>query len=207
MHVLRRARPHHPEKPFRGHCDWPGAGDVDVAVDGNRGAILPAEHLQTGRRAQDLSVSAARPGSGAAEPGVGDGHHSWAQAASRPTRRSSAAKPTSGAEAAPGASAWSTTERAADPPNDAAAVSRNPTAPSSLLAWISQTRAGRGGEPGRHRAFQWCVASGWPAAVTRFAERASGNFRLPVMRVHQGARQHGDEQAWCFRCVLWLRRS
>ena len=43
--------------------------------------------------------------------------------------------------------------------------------------------------------------------LTRFASRASGDFRPPAMRVHQGARQHGDEQAWCFRCVVWLRRS
>jgi hypothetical protein len=38
--------------------------------------------------------------------------------------------------------------------------------------------------------------------LTRFASRASGNFRPPVMRVHQGALQHGDEQAWCVRCVV-----
>ena len=31
------------------------------------------------------------------------------------------------------------------------------------LTWISQTRAVLGGEPGGHRAFRWCVASGWLA--------------------------------------------
>ncbi|HME38415.1 MAG TPA: STAS/SEC14 domain-containing protein [Steroidobacteraceae bacterium] len=31
--------------------------------------------------------------------------------------------------------------------------------------------------------------------LTRFAARASGDFQLPVMRVHQAARQHSDQQA------------
>jgi hypothetical protein len=43
--------------------------------------------------------------------------------------------------------------------------------------------------------------------LTRFAERASDIFGFPVMRVHQGTRQHGYEQAWCFRCVLGLKLS
>jgi hypothetical protein len=46
--------------------------------------------------------------------------------------------------------------------------------------------------------------TGYPMS---FAACASKNVRLPVMRVHQGARQHGDEQAWGFRCVLGLKRS
>ncbi len=37
--------------------------------------VPPAENVETGRRAQDLSVSAAQPGGGVAEPGVGNGHH------------------------------------------------------------------------------------------------------------------------------------
>ena len=46
--------------------------------------------------------------------------------------------------------------------------------------------------------FSGVYASGWLAAVTRFAGRASDNFRLPVMRVRQGARQHADEQSLVF---------
>ena len=34
-----------------------------------------------------------------------------------------------------------------------------------------------------------------------------GRLRRPIMQVHQGARQHGYEQAWCFRCVLGLKLS
>jgi hypothetical protein len=33
----------------------------------------------------------------------------------------------------------------------------------------------------------------WAGFRTRFAERASDNFRLPVMRVRQGAGQHADK--------------
>jgi hypothetical protein len=61
--------------------------------------------------------------------------------------------------------------------------------------------AGRGGELGRHSGDSVVRSIGLGGYLTRFALRASGNFRPPVMRVHQGARQHGDEQAWCFRCM------
>ena len=39
---------------------------------------------------------------------------------------------------------------------------------------------------------------GFAGFRTRFAERASDSFRLPVMRVRQGARQHADEQGPVF---------
>ena len=84
---------------------------------------------------------------------------------------------------------------------------RSPSAQSSgrhqqlALALISQTRSGRGGELGRHSGDSVVRSIGLGNYLTRFASRASVNFRPPVMRVHQGARQHGGEQAWCFRCV------
>jgi len=45
------------------------------ATDGDRGALSPSAHHQARARPQDLSVSAARHGDHAAEPGLGDGHH------------------------------------------------------------------------------------------------------------------------------------
>jgi hypothetical protein len=39
---------------------------------------------------------------------------------------------------------------------------------------------------------------GFAGYRTRFAERANDNFRLPVMRVHQGAGQHANEQSPVF---------
>ena len=48
--------------------------DTDEA-HGHRGDLPPSEHLEVGAGAQDLPVSAAEPGSDAAEPGLGDGHH------------------------------------------------------------------------------------------------------------------------------------
>src|ERR1700674_845822 len=44
-------------------------------ADGDRRAVSPSAHDETGTRAQDLSVSAAREGDHAPEPGLGDGHH------------------------------------------------------------------------------------------------------------------------------------
>ena len=75
------------------------------------------------------------------------------------------------------------------------------------LTRISQTRAGRGGEPGRHSGNSVVRSIGLGGYLTKFASRASGDFWPPAMRVHRGARQHCDEQAWCFRCVVWLKRS
>ena len=63
------------------------------------------------------------------------------------------------------------------------------------LALISQTRSGRGAELGRHSGDSVVRSIGLGNYLTRFASRASVNFRPPVMRVHQGARQHGGEQA------------
>ena len=59
----------------RGMQDRPSACEDADAADGDRGAVSPAAHHQAGARPQDLSVSAARSGDRAAEPGVGDGHH------------------------------------------------------------------------------------------------------------------------------------
>ena len=72
--------------------------------------------------------------------------------------------------------------------------SDDPNDHNEVLAWISQTRAGRGGELCRYRAISEVRGIGLAGYRTRFAWHASGNFRLPVMRVRQGARQHGDEQ-------------
>jgi hypothetical protein len=44
-------------------------------ADGDRGALSPSANDEARARSQDLSVSAARLGDHAAQPGVGDGHH------------------------------------------------------------------------------------------------------------------------------------
>ena len=46
-----------------------------MAADGDRGALSASAHDEARAGTQGLSVSAARPGDRAAEPGVGDGHH------------------------------------------------------------------------------------------------------------------------------------
>ena len=46
-----------------------------MLADGDRGALSASAHDEAGAGPQDLSVSAARRGDHAAEPGVGDGHH------------------------------------------------------------------------------------------------------------------------------------
>ena len=79
--------------------------------------------------------------------------------------------------------------------------------PAKELAWISQTRAESGRRTRPSSGILVVRSNRVGRHLTRFAARASDNFWFPVMRVHQGARQHGDEQAWCFRRVLWLRRS
>ena len=59
----------------RGVQDRPPSCEDADAADGDRGALSPSAHHQAGAGPQDLSVSAARHGDHAAEPGLGDGHH------------------------------------------------------------------------------------------------------------------------------------
>ena len=60
---------------FAGVQDRPPSCEDADAADGDRGALSPSAHHQARARPQDLSVSAARDGDHAAEPGLGDGHH------------------------------------------------------------------------------------------------------------------------------------
>ena len=53
----------------------PPACEDAHAADGDRSALSPSAHDQARTRPQDLSVSAARHGDHAAEPGLGHGHH------------------------------------------------------------------------------------------------------------------------------------
>ena len=81
--IMRRLDRLHLEFPFRrfadverpAGCRWvqdrPPACQNAHAADGDRGALSPSAHHYAGARSQDLSVSAARHGDHAAEPGLG----------------------------------------------------------------------------------------------------------------------------------------
>lgn len=81
--IMQRLDRLHLEFPFAGSrccetCWLPrgarSAANAD-ATDGDRGALPPAAHHQARAWTQDLSLSAARHGDHAPEPGLGDGHH------------------------------------------------------------------------------------------------------------------------------------
>ena len=59
----------------RGVQDRPPARENADEADGDRGALSSSANDEARARSQDLSVSAARLGDHAAQPGVGDGHH------------------------------------------------------------------------------------------------------------------------------------
>jgi hypothetical protein len=65
------------------HLDYPFAGSrmlrgllrgEGIAI-GRDQVMTPATYIQTGRQAQDISVSVARTGDRAGQPGLGDGYH------------------------------------------------------------------------------------------------------------------------------------
>ena len=51
--------------------------------------------------------------------------------------------------------------------------------PDEQLAWISQTRPGLGGEPGRCRAYYRYERSAWPAAVRGSRNARAVTFGFP----------------------------
>jgi hypothetical protein len=64
------ARSAQPSRSGGGPPSHPHADEEDVY----RGHLAPAEHVETSARTQDLSLSAARVGHHAAQPGLGDRH-------------------------------------------------------------------------------------------------------------------------------------
>src|SRR6201987_4077026 len=86
LEIMQRLDRLHPEFPFagsrmlRGLLALQGVQDRSPAcedahaADGDRGALSPSAHHQARTGTQDLSVSAARHGDCATEPGLGHGH-------------------------------------------------------------------------------------------------------------------------------------
>ena len=84
--IMRRIDELHLDYPFAGSRmlrdllgararDRPPARRHADEADGDRGALSPAEHLEAGAGAQDLSLSAAQAAGDAPEPSLGNGHH------------------------------------------------------------------------------------------------------------------------------------
>src|SRR6476660_10298907 len=59
----------------RGEPDRPPACQNADAADGDRGALSPTAHNEAGAWPQDLSLSTARHGDHASEPGLGHGYY------------------------------------------------------------------------------------------------------------------------------------